>query len=162
MKIILSVDRNWGIGCQGQLLLRIPEDMKFFKQMTVGKVVVMGRGTFESLPGKQPLKDRTNIVLSSKMASRDDGLIICRTLESLLQELKKYKAEDIFVIGGEKVFHHLLPYCREAYITKIDNTFPADRFLLNLDESQDWKLVSQSEWKIYDGTQFCFVKYERI
>ncbi|NLM21801.1 MAG: dihydrofolate reductase [Peptococcaceae bacterium] len=162
MKIILSADRNWGIGYQGQLLLRIPEDMKFFKQMTVGKVVVMGRGTFESLPGKQPLKDRTNIVLSSKMTSRDDGLIICRTLELLLQELKKYKPEDIFVIGGEKVFHQLLPYCRKAYITKIDRTFPADRFLINLDESQDWKLVSQSEWKIYNDTPFCFVKYERI
>jgi dihydrofolate reductase len=64
MKAIVAVDLNWGIGFKGNLLQRIPDDMKFFKQMTLGKVVVMGRETFESLPGKEPLKDRTNIVLS--------------------------------------------------------------------------------------------------
>lgn len=160
MKIIVSVDRNWGIGYQGQLLLRIPEDMKFFKQMTIGKVVVMGRGTFESLPGKQPLKERTNIVLSSNMVAPDSGVIVCRTLDLLFQELKKYKTDDIFVIGGEKVFRQLLPYCREAYVTKINNAYPADRFFVNLDENEDWKLESQSEWKTYNGIQFCYTRYE--
>jgi dihydrofolate reductase len=160
MKVIVSADRNWGIGYKGELLLRIPEDMKFFKRMTVGRVIVMGRGTFESLPGKQPLKDRTNIVLSGNMPAAGEGVIICRTLESLLRELKNYDSDDICVIGGEKVFEQLLPYCREAYVTKINSAYTADRYFKNLDDSEDWELVSQSEWKTFSGVDFSFLQYE--
>lgn len=77
MQAIAAVDLQWGIGYQGNLLQRIPADMKFFKEKTIGKVVIMGRETFESLPGKQPLKDRINIVLSRDKSFHHENLIIC-------------------------------------------------------------------------------------
>jgi len=92
MKAIAAVDLNWGIGYRGNLLERIPEDMKFFKQMTIGKVVIMGRKTFESLPGKEPLKDRVNIVLSKNEGFNNRKVTICRTLDELFCELEKYNS----------------------------------------------------------------------
>jgi dihydrofolate reductase len=86
MKAIVAVDQNWGIGYQGNLLQRIPEDLKFFKQLTIHKVVIMGRGTFDSLHGRTPLKDRVNIVLSSTLKDEPgSGLIVCRSLEQCLR-----------------------------------------------------------------------------
>lgn len=159
MKIIVSVDQNWGIGYKGNLLQRIPEDMKFFKQMTVGKVVVMGKGTFESLPGREPLKDRINIVLSKSF--QDERVIICRSLDELLQEFKKYDSDDICVIGGESLFNQLLLYCSEVYVTKIRSTYPADKHFINIDEDKTWEIESESELKSYNDVQFSIVKYVR-
>lgn len=159
MKAILSADLNWGIGYCGKLLMRVPEDMKFFRQMTTGKVVVMGRETFESFPGKQPLKDRVNIVLSKNGSFDDDRLIICRSLEELLLELKKYPPYDIFVIGGESVYTQLLPYCTEAYVTCFEKVFEADRHFPNLDRLEGWKLASGSAPSMYQDMSFRFLKY---
>lgn len=162
MKAILSADLNWGIGCCGKLLMRVPEDMKFFRQMTAGKVVVMGRETFESFPGKQPLKDRVNIVLSKNRSFDDERLIICRSLEELLLELKKYPRDDIFVIGGESVYTQLLPYCTEVYVTRFEKVFEADRHFPNLDRLNDWKLASESAPGMYQDMSFRFLKYVKI
>lgn len=160
MKAIVAADLNWGIGYKGSLLVRIPEDMKFFKEMTLGKVVVMGRETFESLPGKEPLKNRINIVLSRSLHFINNGnLILCRSMEELYNELKKYRTDDVFIIGGESVYKQLLPYCSEAFVTRIENKFIADRFFVNLDEEENWELVSKSELKTYNGINFRFLKY---
>ncbi|MGI5901606.1 MAG: dihydrofolate reductase [Desulfitobacteriia bacterium] len=161
MKAIVCVDKNWGIGYRGELLQRIPEDMGFFKKMTMGKVVVMGRRTFESLPQKKPLLDRVNIVLSQSGKLCEQGIIICASWEQLQQELKKYPSDNIFVIGGEKVYKDLLPFCKEAYVTKIDRVYPADKFFPNLDRTGKWKLIAQSDWKIWEGTRYCFTKYSK-
>lgn len=161
MKAIVCVDKNWGIGYRGELLQRIPEDMGFFKKMTRGKVVVMGRRTFESLPQKKPLLDRVNIVLSQSGKLCKQGIIICASWEQLQQELKKYPSDNIFVIGGEKVYKDLLPFCKEAYVTKIDRVYPADKFFPNLDRTGKWKLIAQSDWKIWEGTRYCFTKYSK-
>ncbi len=164
MKAIAAVDLNWGIGYKGNLLVRIPEDMKFFKKTTVGKVVVMGRKTFESLPGKEPLKDRVNIVLSTREkiegVNQDGRLKVCRSLDELFGELEQYNEDDVFVIGGETVYSLLLPYCSEAYITKIQNTYKADTYFKNLDEDQAWELTYESEPKTCNGIQFKFTKYK--
>ncbi|MDF2522541.1 MAG: dihydrofolate reductase region [Clostridiales bacterium] len=159
MKAIVAVDLNWGIGCRGNLLQRIPDDMKFFKQMTLGKVVVMGRETFESFPGKEPLKDRINIVLSKNKSFENEKVIICRELDELFHELKKYNQEDVFVIGGESIYTQLLPFCTEAYVTKIENTYEADKYFTNLDEEETWELASIGDKKIYNDIYFSFLKY---
>ncbi|HOM01663.1 MAG TPA: dihydrofolate reductase [Acetivibrio sp.] len=159
MKAIVAVDLNWAIGCKGNLLERIPEDMRFFKQMTLGKVVVMGRKTFESLPGKEPLKDRVNIILSKSGDFENDKIIVCPSLDELFCELKKYNSDDIFIIGGEAVYTLLLPYCSEAYVTKIDNEYPADKYFPNLDEMGEWEQVSISEAKEYNNIRYSFLKY---
>ncbi|WP_061213116.1 dihydrofolate reductase [Syntrophomonas wolfei] len=159
MKAIVAVDLNWGIGYKGNLLQRIPEDMKFFQQMTLGKVLIMGRETFESLPGKEPLKDRINIVLSKNEEFNNEKVIICRTLTELFMELKKYDLDNVFVIGGESIYTQLLPYCTEAYVTRIENTYEADKYFINFDKIDDWELVSSSDLKNYNNIQFRFLKF---
>lgn len=160
MKAIVAVDLNWGIGYKGNLLQRIPEDMKFFKQLTLGKVVIMGRETFESLPGKEPLKDRINIVLSKDESFKNEKVTICRSLDELFSELERYNTDDIFVIGGESIYNQLLPYCTEAYVTKIEDTYDADKYFNNLDKDETWKLVSAGDLQNYKDIRYKFVKYE--
>ena len=159
MKGIVAVDRNWGIGYQGKLLQHIPEDMKFFREMTEGKIVIMGRETFDSLPGKEPLKNRINIVLSRKSDFVSDRVILCKSLEELFEKIKQYPTDDVFVIGGQAIYAQLMPYCDEAYVTKIDNDYVADKFFVNLDELPHWEITSKSEPHFYKDIKFTFVKY---
>jgi len=162
MKAIVAVDLNWGIGFRGNLLEKIPDDLLFFKQTTIGKIVIMGRETFESLPGKKPLKDRINIVLSTKEHFRDNQITICHSLSELAHELKKYPTDDVFIIGGEKIYNQLLPYCTEVYVTKIKNEYPADKFFKNLDQDQAWNLESTSNYKNYNNLTYSFTKYKNL
>ena len=82
MNLIAAVDKNWAIGCKNKLLVSIPADMKFFRETTTGKVVVMGRKTLESFPGGQPLKKRTNIVLTSDRNYKVKDAIVVHTVKS--------------------------------------------------------------------------------
>jgi dihydrofolate reductase len=159
MKAIVAVDLNWAIGYEGNLLMPIPDDLKFFKGMTIGKVVVMGRETFQSLPGQKPLKDRHNIVLTKTGNFSNENLTICRSLDQLFRELTKYPTEDVFIIGGEKVYSQFLPYCTEAYVTKIEDRFIADKFFPNLDQLENWELESVSDLKFFGDTKYRFTKY---
>ena len=126
MNLIVAVDKNWAIGLGNKLLVSIPADMKFFRQTTTGKVVVMGRKTLESFPGGQPLKNRTNIIITRDPAYQVKDGIVVSTIEEAVEELKKYKEEDIFVIGGESIYRQMLPYCKTAFVTKIDHAYDAD------------------------------------
>ena len=132
MKAILSADRNWGIGYQNKLLVSIPSDMRFFREMTEGKVIVMGRKTLESFPNGLPLKKRINVVLTHDRSYQVKDAVIVHDKEELLEELKKYQ-EDIFVVGGGSVYELLLPYCDTAYVTRIDMEYQADTFFPDLD-----------------------------
>ena len=161
MKAILSADRNWGIGYQNRLLVSIPSDMKFFRQTTTGKVVVMGRKTLESFPNGLPLKNRTNIVLTKNKDYSVKGAVLVHTEEELFEELKKYSADDVYVIGGESVYRMLLPYCDTVYVTKIDHAFQADTFFPNLDEMGEWEMTEEGEEQICFDLEFAFTKYER-
>ena len=161
MKAILSADRNWGIGYQNRLLLSIPSDMKFFRQTTTGKVVVMGRKTLESFPNGMPLKNRTNIVLTGNKDYHVKDAVIVHSKEELLEELKKYDTDEIYVIGGESIYRMLLPYCDTAYVTKIDRAFQADTFFPNLDEMDEWVMTEESEEQTCFDLEFTFTKYER-
>jgi len=158
LKAILSADINWGIGYKGSLLARVPEDMKFFREMTSGKVVVMGRETLESFPKGEPLKNRVNIVLSTTL--KRNGLIICRSLKELFIKLYDFDEADIFIIGGESVYRQLLPYCSEALVTKFCKSFKVDRHFPNLDNNPDWFLDCESEKKSFENFIFHFAKYK--
>jgi dihydrofolate reductase len=159
MKEIVAVDQNWGIGYGGKLLKPIPGDMARFRKMTLHKVVVMGRETFESLPKREPLKDRVNIVLSRNPDYRNDRVTVCRSLDELFGELKKYDTDDVFVIGGGAVYALLLPYCTEAYVTKIENAYPADTYFPKLDEADGWRLVSEQEPMGYQDIEYRYTLY---
>ena len=90
-----------------------------------------------------------------------DGIVVS-TIEEALEELKKYKDEDIFVIGGESIYRQMLPYCKTAFVTKIDHAYDADTFFPNLDEMDDWKLTGISEEQTYFDLEYVFARYERV
>lgn len=161
MKAILAADKNWGIGYNNHLLVSIPSDMKFFRQTTTGKVVVMGRKTLESFPNGMPLKNRTNIVLTGNQNYQVKDAVVVHSEDELLDELKKYDTDDIYVIGGESVYRMMLPYCDTVYVTKIDRAFQADTFFPDLDEMDEWEMTEESEEQTCFDLEFCFTKYER-
>ncbi|MCI8884258.1 MAG: dihydrofolate reductase [Lachnospiraceae bacterium] len=161
MNLIASADRNWAIGLNNKLLIRIPEDMKFFQKTTTGKVVVMGRKTLESLPGGQPLKNRTNIVLTSNRCFQVKGAKAVHSMEELLEELGQYRSEDIYIIGGESVYRELLGLCDVAHITKLEYEYEADAWFPNLEEEKGWELTGSSEEQTYFDLEYYFLKYER-
>jgi dihydrofolate reductase len=161
MNIIAAVDRNWAIGNKGDLLVRIPADMKLFQSETWGKVVVLGRKTLATFPNAQPLMGRTNIIISSNQNLQVRGAIVVHDLAELQEELKKYPSDDIFVIGGESVYRLLLPYCQTAHITKIDFAYEADAHFPNLDEDPEWHLVADSDEQSYFSITYQFLKYQK-
>ena len=161
MKAIISADRNWGIGNGNKLLVSIPSDMKFFRQTTTGKVVVMGRKTLESFPNGQPLKNRTNIVLTSNPDYKVKDAVIVHSKEELLKTLEQYDSENIYIIGGESIYRMMLPYCDTVFVTKIDRAFQADTFFPNLDEMEEWQMTEEGEEQTCFDLEFRFTKYER-
>ena len=161
MNLILSADNNWAIGKDNKLLVRIPAEMKFFRETTTGKVVVMGRKTLESFPNGLPLKNRINIVLTKNLSYQVKDAIVVHSKEELDQELKKYNSDDIYVIGGGSVYEMLLKECDIAHVTKINYTYEADTFFPNLDEDPDWEIVADSEEQTYFDLEYYFLKYQR-
>ena len=162
MNLIVAVDENWAIGYKNELLIRIPADMKMFRQGTTGKVVVLGRKTLETFPGGKPLKDRTNIILSREADYRTEGALVAHSVEELLEMLKPYNSSEIYVIGGESIYRQLLPYCNTAHVTKIDRSYSADTWFPSLDKDPQWKVTAESDEQSYFDTTYRFVKYERI
>ena len=161
MKAIAAVDKNWGIGNKGKLLLSIPADMKFFRATTLGKVVVMGRKTLESFPNQKPLKDRVNIVLTKDRAYQKEGAIIVHDMEELQKALADYDDDDIFVIGGESIYRQMIDLCDEAYITQIDYAYDADAYFPNLEEMDDWELSVEGEEETYYDLCYSFNVYRK-
>lgn len=161
MNLIAAVDENWAIGKNNQLLVRIPADQKFFREMTTGRVVVMGRKTLESFPNGQPLKNRTNIVLTHNKDYAVKDAVVVHSMDELHEELKKYDSDDVFVIGGEKIYEQLLDECDVAHITKIDFAYDADAYFPNLDKNPDWEITGDSEEQTYFDLEYYFYRYEK-
>lgn len=161
MNLIVAVDSNWAIGCKNSLLVSIPADHKMFRKETIGKVVVLGRKTLETFPQGLPLANRTNIILSTNPDYRVKDAVVVHSKEELLEELKQYNSEDVYIIGGESVYRMMLPYCDVAHVTKIDHTYEADAYFPNLDEEVDWVVTAESEEQTYFDLAYEFVKYER-
>lgn len=161
MNLIVAVDKNWAIGLNNKLLVRIPSDQKFFREETTGKVVVLGRKTLETFPGGLPLKNRTNIILSTDRNYKVKDAVVVHSIEELLEEVKQYPSEDVYIIGGESVYREMLPYCDTAHVTKIDHAYEADTYFPNLDEMEGWEVTACSEEQTYFDLEFEFVKYEK-
>ena len=160
MNLIVAVDNGNGIGRQGNLLYRIPEDMRYFKQMTLGKAVVMGHSTLKALPGAGPLPGRRNIVLTRSADTVIQGCTVCQSLRELFEAIAPLKSDDVFVIGGENVYAQLLDYCSLAYVTKIQSVLPADRFFPKIGEDPNWSLISESDEREHNGLRFTFRVYQ--
>jgi len=155
MNFIVAVTNDYAIGKNNDLLFHLPTDLKYFKEKTLNKVVIMGEKTYHSLP-KRPLPNRINIVLSDNPQFNDSNIIIVRNLSDLLAELKKFNSDDIFVCGGASIYNLLMDYCNFAYITKINKIVPADTYIKNIEETGFWTEISNSEKIIENNLEFQF------
>lgn len=161
MNLIVCADRNWAIGNNNKLLVSIPKDMKSFREMTTGKVIILGRKTLATFPGGRPLDSRTNIILSSDKKYKVDGAVVVNSIDELLKEISKYNSDDVYVCGGESVYRQLIPYCDVAHVTRIDHAYDADTYFPNLDDSDEWEIEVESDEEVYFDVTYTFVKYRR-
>ena len=158
MQAIVAVSQSWGIGKGGDLLFRLPSDLRRFKAMTTGHTVIMGRKTLDSLPGGKGLPHRRNLVLSRQSDFAPDRAEVIHSVEDIL----KTAEDDAFVIGGQQVYEPLLPYCTRVHITKVLSDPEADAFFPDLDKLPGWKVASAGEMLTENGLSFQYVEYIRI
>jgi len=161
MIAIVAVGENWGIGKNNDLLFSLPSDMKFFRETTLGKVVIMGDRTYMSLPFR-PLKRRTNIVMTLDKNFKAEGATVVHSVDELLKEAQRFSKDDVYVCGGGAIYRLLLPYCESALVTKVECAKEADTFFPNLDELAGWKLVEKGERLEENCLKFSFCRYENI
>ena len=168
MNAIVAVDRNWGIGKNNDLLVHLSKDLKYYKEKTLGKCVIFGQRTLESLPGGRPLPKRDHIILSDDMnytVEPRDGYAcdVCHTKDEVLAKAAEYtaKGEEVIVCGGASIYELFLEDCDGFYVTVIDYVFDADRFFPNLEEL-GLVVTWESEEMEEDGYRFTFKKYERV
>ena len=160
---IVAVDNNWGIGFNGDLLEHIPEDLKYFKELTSGeyKAVVMGRKTWNSLP-KKPLPNRKNIIITTQTNYNSQDEHFWRLGQAKLV-MKQQKGWEFFVIGGGQIYEKLLPLCDRVYVTKIfKNHDQVDTYFPNLDESEEWAPAACTDIRQHKDLTYQFWQYDRI
>lgn len=165
---IVCVDENCGIGSKGDLLVHIPEDMKFFKEKTKDNTVIMGRKTYDSLPTK-PLPNRENVVITNNFLNgynlrRDENGTVFTDLISIkdVLRLKEMDEYNVFIIGGGQIYKELLPYCECVYVTKVFHSYDnVDTYFPNIDEMPEWEMESASEIKEYNNIKYQFCKYRK-
>lgn len=158
---VVAVDSNFGIGFNGELLERIPDDLKRFKQLTDDSTVIMGRKTWESLP-KKPLPNRFNIIVTSQEHEDNDIDVKHSSIEEVKAFLELDLGIPVFIIGGGMVYRELLPYCQEVYLTRILKDHEnVDTYFPNLDEMEGWEQDDCSEIYDYNGINYQYQHYRR-
>lgn len=158
ISLLVAVDQNRLIGRKGTLPWRLPADVKYFKEITMGHPIVMGRKTWESLP-KRPLPGRKNIVLTQNIDYQAPGADIIHDPGELANKVGQ---EEVFVIGGAQVFSYFLPVADRLYITEIDHVFEGDTYFPQYDVDK-WRLVSEREGQINEENHYAhrYLVYER-
>lgn len=162
MDFVVNVSKSWGIGYGGELLCSIPEDLRRFRQLTIGRTVIYGRKTLSTFPFGRPLKGRRNIILSTDKGLYVEGATVVSGLQELFRLLSEFDSRDVSVIGGASVYEALIPYCGRAYITKSDITRPADSFIMNLDKLDNWRQTDCSPEYESEGVRYRFVNYVNL
>lgn len=164
INIIAAIDLNRGIGSNNDLLTKLPNDMKHFKELTTGHFVVQGRHTYESIG--HPLPNRTNIILTrNKKYIPPVGTFVYHSIEDVINAYKNQNnnESDLWFIGGEKVYQQAIPYADRLYLTITDHEFPlADCYFPSF-SMMDWKPIENVENKADENNLYdhYFVTYER-
>lgn len=162
--MIAAMSRNRVIGVENQLPWYLPEDLKFFKAMTQGKPLVMGRKTFESIG--RPLPGRRNIVITRDTSFQHPGLSICHDLASAL-DLADQQAiidgvEEIMVMGGGQIYAQALPHASRLYLTEVDITLEGDAFFPAF-EGTCWRREQAVDGAPAEGQPaYAFCEYRRV
>ena len=156
ISLIVAHDKNRVIGYENQMPWHLPGELKYFKEQTMGKPMIMGRKTFESIG--RPLPGRRNIVITRNENYQQEGIEVVKSLEEGIRLVED--AEEIMIIGGEQIFKLALPIADRLYITHIENEFQGDTFFPTYGE--EWRLVSESEPVVApDGYSFTYCIYEK-
>ena len=161
MILIAHASKNWGIGKGNDLMFRLPQDMKFFRETTSGGVVIMGRKTLESFPNKKPLPNRINIVLTRDESYAPDGVYTAKNAEEAVKIAAQFDDRQVYVIGGALIYELMLPYCDKALITKVMEDADADAFIRDFDADPDWVLAKEGEPIDDNGHEIRFCEYVR-
>lgn len=166
MKAIVACDADWGIGCRGCLQQRVSSDLRRFRALTMGKVLIYGRNTLDTFPGGKPLDGRVNLVLRTREEACQEGCEYYSSLEDLGQRIRDLKQEgygdnDFIVIGGSQVYDQLLAFCDTVLVTQFQDKYEADVWFPDLDQSPDWFLESCGQWLEEDGIRFRYLTYRR-
>lgn len=159
MRAIVNVTPDWGIGAGNRLLISVPSDLKRFRELTVGKTVILGRKTLETFPGKRPLKNRRNLILSRDPGFSAENAEVFSSVRALLEAVKGLPTEEVFVIGGESAYRALLPYCDRVLLTMTRFDGRADRFFPDLDALPQWRRDWASEPMEENGVTFQYIDY---
>lgn len=160
MNAIVVVDEKWNIGKDGGLLVHLHGDLKYYKEKTLGQIVVIGRKTLESFPGSKPLPGRDNLVLTRNTEYRPEGCQVFHSKEELMDHLGE-NTENVWISGGENIYRQFLEDCDKFYVTKIYDSFPADRSFPNLDERDDMEVTWESDVKEEKSIRYQFFEYTR-
>lgn len=152
LKFIACVDKNFGLGYKNNLLFKIPADMKNFRELTLNNTIIYGRKTLQTFPGKKVLDSRRNIILSRTLKNFD-GAEVVGSIEKLFEILKV--DEKNFVIGGGEIFHELLPYVEEIFLTVVDSEKISDTFFPTLDDNFNFEVIKNFD----ENLKFEFRKY---
>ena len=157
MDLIVAVYDDWGIGRDGTQPVALSTDRKFFREMTRGAMVIVGRRTIEDFPNQKPLPGRVNVALT-RSDVEIEGFTVCHSPEEAAQLADS--AEKAMVIGGGSIYRQMLPLCDRAYVTKVHVTPESDTYFPNLDEAEDWALaeVLQSGEENGIGYEMCVYK----
>ena len=158
MELIVAVYDDWGIGCCGTQPIALSADRKFFREMTRGAVVIVGRRTIADFPGQKPLPGRVNVALT-RSTVEIPGFTVCHSPEAAVELAKT--AQRAMVIGGGSIYKQMLPYCDTAYITKVHVTPGSDTFFPNLDEDPEWVLAEILQSGIEAGISYEMCLYKR-
>lgn len=157
ISLIVAHDENRVIGYNNTMPWHLPGDLAYFKKTTMGKPMIMGRKTFESI-GK-PLPGRTNIVITRDTGYKREGIVVVHSFEEALEVAKK-ENKEIMVIGGEQIFRLALPIADILYVTKIQHSFEGDTYFPEYGD--EWKKASESEeFETKDHIKFSYIVYKK-
>lgn len=161
MHMIVTVDKNWAIGRKGNTFVAIPENEQLLRADTKGKVVVMSKQVADKFPGGLTYMDRINVILTRDKSYTRKGVTVVHSIEELLEEVKRFSTESVYVIGGESLYKQLFKYCDTVDVTYIDYEYEADAYFENLDENREFVMTQESEEKTYFDLEYVFRRYER-
>jgi dihydrofolate reductase len=160
ISIIVAVSEDWGIGMKNELLWHISEDLKRFKRLTTGHIVIMGKKTWESLPRK-PLPGRVNIVLTDNPDESFDNAVTAYSIKDALEKCKP--DQEIFIIGGGSIYRQFLPVADRLFITHVHKKAPADIYFPEIDPDI-WKITEKEEFSVTESNDiaYTYTIYQRI
>ena len=165
MIMIGAVDANWAIGYRKDMLIHLPLDLKRFRELTTGNIIIIGRKTLESFPEGKPLKNRINIVVTSDREYAVPEAVVVHSIEEAVEAAEKISVENsmsIFVAGGGQIYEQMEQYCDEALVTYIYHEFEnCDTYFPRLEDKPEWKLVATTDLQNFDDIMYEYRLYKR-